>query len=77
MYPTLDHLIAQDEGGIDYLVDEEREEIRNMLEKDGYDKRNIEFRPIKNSKVANVRTRFEGEKRKSKSLFSMFSCMGC
>jgi uncharacterized protein YdcH (DUF465 family) len=37
MYPSLDHLISADEGGIDHIVDEETNQLEKMKQKGIFD----------------------------------------
>ena len=43
MYPTLDHLISQDEGGLEHIVADEQDKISDMLNSGKFDKDTINF----------------------------------
>lgn len=70
MYPTIDHLLNQDEGMFDQIAKQENEKIQQLLNRGSIRTTEVQLQPIKNDRLTNIRTKFEGEQRYNSYWFS-------
>ena len=76
MYPSINHLLNEDEGKFKELASAEKEKIMKLIHDGKLSHKDNEILPFKQSKMSNARTVYEGERNQLKKGFfsKIFGC---